>query len=210
MLLGDAGLMKELKVKLMERMPVAELTAHPGYEDGKEAPPGQGNRRNGASTKVLKGQDGGMPLAVPRDRDSGFEPELVKKGRTRTCGMDDEIIGLHAAGLTVRDIQAHLLDHHGLKVSPDLISRVADAVLDEVRDWQSRAPDRMSPIVSFDGRHCRAIGPSDNGDAGEDPRCRQPDGQDQGDACRPRRQPRRPARGSGVTRIRKQSPRTVF
>ena len=79
-LLGDAGLMKELKIRLMERMLGAELTAHLGYEEGKDAPPGQFNRRNGSSTKVLKGQDGGLPVAVPRDRDSSFKPELVKKG----------------------------------------------------------------------------------------------------------------------------------
>ncbi|OJH43084.1 transposase [Paracoccus sp. SM22M-07] len=82
-LLGEAGLMKELKIKLIGRMLGAELTAHLGYEEGKEVPPGQGNRRNGTSTKVLKGQDGEMPVAVPRDRDSSFEPELVKKGQTR-------------------------------------------------------------------------------------------------------------------------------
>jgi len=89
-LLGEAGLMKELKIKLMERMLGAELTAHLGHEEGKEVPPGQGNRRNGTSTKVLKGQDGEMPMAVPRDRDSCFEPELVKKGQTRIDGMDDK------------------------------------------------------------------------------------------------------------------------
>jgi transposase-like protein len=145
-LLGEAGLMKELKIKLMKRMLGAELTAHLGYEEGKEARSGQGNRRNGTSRKVLKGQDGDMPVAVPRDRDSSFEPELVKNCRTRIDGMEDKIIGRHAAGLTVRDIQAHLLDLYGLKVSPDLISCVADAVLDEVRDWQSRALERMYPI----------------------------------------------------------------
>src|SRR6056297_473293 len=149
-LLGDAGLMKELKIKLMERMLGAELTAHLGYEEGKDAPTDQSNRRNGTSAKVLKGHDGEMPIAVPRDRDSSFEPELVKKGQTRIDGMDDKIIGLYAAGLTVRDIQAHLLDLYGLKVSSDLISRVTDAVLDEVREWQGRALERMYPIVIFD------------------------------------------------------------
>ena len=91
-----------------------------------------------------------MPISVPRDRDGTFEPDLVKKGQTRIDGMDDKIIGLYAAGLTVRDIQAHLLDLYGLKISPDLISRVTDAVPDEVREWQSRALDRMYPIVIFD------------------------------------------------------------
>ena len=74
----------------------------------------------------------------------------MKKGQTRIDGMDDKMIGLYAAGLTVRDIRAHLEDVYGLQVSPDLISRVTDAVLDEVREWQSRALDRMYPIVIFD------------------------------------------------------------
>ena len=149
-LLGDTGLLKELRIKLMERMLGAELTAHPGYEEGKDAPPGQSNRRNGTAGKRLKGQIGEAPISVPRDRDGSFEPELVKKGQTRIDGMDDRIIGLYAAGLTVRDIRAHLEDIYGLLVSPDLISRVTDAVHDEVRDWQSRALERMYPIVIFD------------------------------------------------------------
>lgn len=149
-LLGEAGLMKELKIRLMERMLGAELTAHLGYEAGAEAPQEQSNRRNGISTKRVKGSDGEVPLSVPRDRDGSFEPELVKKGQTRIDGVDDKIIGLYAAGLSVRDIQAHLEDLYGLRVSPDLISRVTDAVLDEVREWQHRALDRMYPIVIFD------------------------------------------------------------
>lgn len=149
-LLGDAGLLKELKIKLMERMLGGELTAPLGYEEGKNAPPDQSNRRNGTASKRLKGQDGEVPIAVPRDRHGSFEPELIKKGQTRIDGMDDKIIGLYAAGLTVRDIRTHLEDVYGLQVSPDLISRVTDAVLDEVREWQSRALERMYPIVIFD------------------------------------------------------------
>lgn len=153
-LLGDAGLMKELKINLMKRMLGAELTAHLGYEEGKDAPASQTNRRNGTSSKVLKSQDGEMPIAIPRDREGGLAPELVKKGQTRIDGMDDKIVGLYAAGLSVRDIRAHLEEVYGLKVSADLISRVTDAVLDEVldevREWQGRALDRMYPIVIFD------------------------------------------------------------
>ncbi len=81
-LLGDAGLMKELKVRLMERMLGAELTVHLGYEAGAEPPPGQTNRRNGVATKRVKGSDGEAALSVPRDREGSFEPELVKKGQT--------------------------------------------------------------------------------------------------------------------------------
>ena len=159
-LLGNDGLMKELKIKLMERMLGAELTAHLGYEDGKDAPADQVNRRNGSSAKRLKGQDGELPIAVPRDRDGSFEPELVKKGQTRIDGMDDKIIGLYAASLTVCDIRVNLEDVYGLQESPDLISRVTDAVLDEVREWQSRALDQMYPIVIFDALRIKTSGTS--------------------------------------------------
>jgi transposase-like protein len=149
-LLGDGGLMKELKIRLMERMLGAELTAHLGYEPGGEPPPEQGNRRNGMAMKQVKGADGKAALSVPRDRNGSFSPELVKKGQTWIDGMDEKIIGLYGHGLTVRDIQAHLEELYGLKVSPDLISRVTDAVLDEVREWQSRALERLYPIIIFD------------------------------------------------------------
>src|SRR6056297_989684 len=92
-LLGDAGLMKELRIKLMERMLGAELTAHLGYEDGKDAPAGQANRRNGTSSKRLKGQDGEVPIAVPRERDRSFEPELVKKVRPGSTGSTTRLSG---------------------------------------------------------------------------------------------------------------------
>ena len=86
-LLGDAGLMKELKVRLMERMLGAELTAHLGYEAGAEPPAEQSNRRNGVATKRVKGSDGEVPLSVPRDREGSFEPELVKNTRFSPGGV---------------------------------------------------------------------------------------------------------------------------
>lgn len=148
-LLGDKGLMKELKVRLMERMLGAELTEHLGDEPG-EDPAEQSNRRNGTSRKTVKGNDGALLIDVPRDRDGSFEPERIKKGQTRIDGMDDKIIGLYAAGLSIRDIRAHLEEVYGLKVSADLVSRVTDAVLEEVSDWQNRALEPMYPIVFLD------------------------------------------------------------
>ena len=149
-LLGDKGLMKELKVRLMERMLGAELTEHLGYEPHGEPASQQSNRRNGAARKVLKGNDGAVPIDIPRDRDGSFEPELIQKGQTRIDGMDDKIIGLYAAGLSTRDIRAHLEEVYGLRVSADLISRVTDAVLEEVSDWQNRALEPVYPIVFLD------------------------------------------------------------
>ena len=162
-LLGDQGLMKELKVRLMERMLGAELTNHLGYEPDSQPSIQQSNRRNGTTRKTLNGNDGALPIDAPRDRPShrncvltagqwidSFEPELIKKGQTRIDGMDDKIIGLYAAGLSTHDIRAHLEEVYGLKVSADLISRVTDAVLEEVSDWQNRALEPMYPIVFLD------------------------------------------------------------
>ncbi len=91
-LLGDGGLMKELKKALMQRMLGAELTEHLGYERGAEAPPVQANRRNGFSRKTVKSEDGAFEIDVPRDRDGGFEPKLIAKGQTRIDGLDEKII----------------------------------------------------------------------------------------------------------------------
>lgn len=149
-LLGDGGLMKDLKKALMQRMLGAELTEHLGYEHGSEAPPVQSNRRNGVSRKTVKSEDGTFEIEVPRDREGSFEPPLIAKGQTRIDGLDDKIIAMYARGMSVRDIRGHLEELYGLEVSPDLISRVTDAVLDEVKEWRSRALDAVYPVVIFD------------------------------------------------------------
>jgi putative transposase len=91
-----------------------------------------------------------MKIAVPRNRAGSFEPQLIPKGQTRFEGFDDKISSLHARGMTVREIQGHLIEIHGIDVSPDLISRVTDSVLDEVHEWQGRPLDPVHPIVFFD------------------------------------------------------------
>lgn len=149
-LLGDGGLMKDLKKALMQRMLGAELTEHLGYEHGEEAPPVQANRRNGVSRKMVKGENGAFEIDVPRDREGSFEPRLIAKGQTRIDGLDDKIIAMYARGMSVRDIRGHLEELYGLEVSPDLISRVTDAILDEVKEWRSRALDAVYPVVIFD------------------------------------------------------------
>ena len=149
-LLGEEGLFKELKKRLLERALGAELTEHLGYEKGDPAGRGSGNSRNGYSNKIVIGDDGPIELAVPRDRNSSFEPQIVAKGQTRIEGFDDRIISLYARGLTVREIQGHLHELYSVEVSPDLISRVTDAVLDEVREWQNRPLDPLYPVIFFD------------------------------------------------------------
>jgi transposase-like protein len=149
-LTGENGLFKQLKKALIERALGAELTEHLGYEKGDPAGRGSGNSRNGTSSKSILTEDGEIEITVPRDRAGSFEPQLIAKGQTRFDGFDDKILSLYARGMTVREIQGHLAELYGAEVSPDLISRVTDAVLEEVREWQSRPLDAVYPIVFFD------------------------------------------------------------
>jgi putative transposase len=149
-LLGDGGVFRQLKKALMERVLSAELTHHLGYEKGASTSRARGNSRNGHSAKTVLTDDGSVDLAIPRDRAGTFEPVLVPKGATRLDGFDARIISLYARGLSVREIQAHLKELYGTEVSPDLISRVTDAVLEEVTAWQNRPLEALYPIVFFD------------------------------------------------------------
>ncbi len=147
---GDDGLLQQLTKAVVERALQGELTHHLGYE--KHSPEGHnsGNSRNGKTTKTLKGKRGQLQIAVPRDRNGEFEPQLIKKGQTRFDGFDDKIISLYARGMTCREIKAHLQEIYGVEVSPDLISTVTDGVLDEVRAWQARPLDAIYPILYLD------------------------------------------------------------
>jgi len=149
-LTSDDGIFKRLKKALIERALGAELSDHLGYERGDPAGRGSGNSRNGTSGKTVLTEDGEVQIEVPRDRAGTFEPRLIAKGQTRFDGFDEKIISLYARGMTVREIQGHLAELYGADVSPDFISKVTDAVLDEVREWQSRPLDPVYPVVFFD------------------------------------------------------------
>lgn len=147
---GDDGLLQQLTKAVVERALQGELTHHLGYEKHDPAGNNSGNSRNGKSSKTIKGKRGQVRIDVPRDRDSSFEPQLIKKGQTRFDGFDDKIISMYARGMTCREIKAHLREIYGVEVSPDLISTVTDGVIDEVRQWQSRALDAIYPILYLD------------------------------------------------------------
>ena len=147
---GEDGLFQRLKKALLERALGAELTHHLGYEKGDPGGRGSGNSRNGTSSKTLLTDDGEIEIEVPRDRVGTFEPVIVAKGQTRFDGFDEKIISLYGRGMTVREIQGHLAELYGTEVSPDLISKVTDAILDEVRDWQSRPLEAVYPVIFFD------------------------------------------------------------
>ena len=144
-ILGESGLAGQLKKQLAERMLAAELDHHLGSE-----PDASGNHRNGSSPKKVITPSGKLQLDIPRDRLATFEPQLVAKHQRRLPGFDDHVISMDARGMSVREIQGHLLELYGLQVSPDLISTVTDEVLDEVAQWQQRPLEAMYPIVYFD------------------------------------------------------------
>jgi putative transposase len=154
-LIGENGLLKQLTKLLVERALDAEMSDHLGHD--KNAPvtnPG-GNARNGKSKKTLKGEFGELPIDIPRDRQGSFEPQLIPKHQTRWAGFDDKILSLYARGMTVREIQSHLEEMYGTEVSPTLISSVTDAVVEEVKAWQSRPLDSVYPIVYLDCIHVK-------------------------------------------------------
>ena len=111
---------------------------------------GNPNSRNGTSSKTLISEDGTFEIDVPRDRDSSFEPQLVKKHQTRFTGMDDKILFLYAQGMTTREIVAAFKALYDANVSATLVSRVTDAVIEQVVEWQSRPLDAVYPIVYLD------------------------------------------------------------
>jgi putative transposase len=144
--LGKDGLIDELKRALAERALNAEMDHH---LEG-EAAEGRPNSRDGHGRKTLLTDSGKLPISIPRDRLSTFDPQLIAKYRRRLPGFDDKIVSMYARGMTVREIQGHLADLYGIDVSPDLVSAVTDAVLDEIAEWQNRPLEALHPLVFFD------------------------------------------------------------
>lgn len=137
-----------LKKVTVEAALGAELDDHLGYD--RNQPATGSNSRNGYSSKTLYTDDGALDIEVPRDRDSTFEPQLVKKQQTRLSGMDDKILFLYAQGMTTREICKTFKELYDADVSASLISKVTNAVLEQVVEWQSRPLDQVYPIVYLD------------------------------------------------------------
>lgn len=149
-LTGPDGLLKELTAALVGRAMGAELTHHLGYDRGDSPPEGQSNRRNGQTSKTLRTDRGAVDVEIPRDRNGSFEPQLVKKHQRHFNGFDNKILSMYARGMSVRDIRAHLEEIYGVDVSPDLISQVTSAVVEELHAWQSRPLEPVYLVVYLD------------------------------------------------------------
>jgi putative transposase len=148
---GSEGLLDDIKKALAERMLSAELDEHLAVEPAEaDSTAGAGNHRNGYSKKTVLTDTGKLDLDIPRDRRGSFEPQLIAKYQRRFPGFDDKIVSMYARGMSVREIQGHLRELYGIEASPQLISTVTDAVLDEVTKWQSRPLEALYAIVFFD------------------------------------------------------------
>lgn len=138
------GLLDQLKKALAERALNAEMDHHLSGEGT------AGNSRNGYGRKTVLTDSGKLELSIPRDRQSSFDPQLLAKYQRRFPGFDDKIVSMYARGMSTREIVGHVQELYGIDVSPDLISAVTDAVLDEVSIWQSRPLEPVYPLVFFD------------------------------------------------------------
>ena len=145
---GPGGLLSQLAGRVVEAAMEAELTEHLGHPAG--GVPQGANVRNGSTPKTVQTDLGPVPIRTPRDREGSFEPQLVAKRQTRLAGLDDKILGLYAGGMTTRDISHHLSELYGTEIGRDTVSRITDAVLEDVQAWRTRPLDAVYPIVYFD------------------------------------------------------------
>ena len=149
-LLGPDGVLAELTKRILERALAEEMTDHLGYEHGDPIGHGTGNNRNGSSPKQVLTEIGAVDLDVPRDRNATFDPRIVPKGARRLEGFNANIVSLYARGLSTRDIRSELGRMYGVDVSPALVSKVTDGILEELTDWQNRPLDGCYPILYID------------------------------------------------------------
>lgn len=147
---GPGGLVTQLAGRVIETALGAELSEHLGYLPGQAPPGGAGNHRNGSTPKSVQTELGPVEIRTPRDRAGTFEPQLVGKRQTRLAGLDEKILDLYAGGMSVRDIEAHLQSLYATKIGRDTISRITDAVLEDVQAWRTRPLERVYPLLYLD------------------------------------------------------------
>jgi putative transposase len=149
-LVGPGGLLTDLTKSVLETALEVEIEDHLGYPKHASEGRNTGNSRNGSRSKTVLTEVGEVEIAVPRDREGSFEPQIVKKRQRRLAGVDELVISLAAKGLTTGEIAAHFADVYGAEVSRDTISRITDRVLEEMTAWQNRPLDSVYPVVFID------------------------------------------------------------
>ena len=154
-LMGPNGLLNQLTKNVLETALDAEMTEHLGYEKHDAAGRGSGNSRNGTRSKTVLTEIGPVEIDVPRDIDSSFAPQIVKKRQRRLTGIDEIVLSLTAKGLTTGEVSAHFQDIYGATVSKDTISRITDKVVGEMTEWQNRPLERVYPVIFIDAVHVK-------------------------------------------------------
>ncbi|MEU3476557.1 IS256 family transposase [Rhodococcus sp. NPDC006774] len=154
-LMGPNGLLNQLTKNVLETALDAEMTEHLGYERHDAAGRGSGNSRNGTRSKTVLTEIGPVEIDVPRDLDSSFAPQIVKKRQRRLTGIDEIVLSLTAKGLTTGEVSAHFADIYGATVSKDTISRITDKVVGEMTEWQNRPLERVYPVMFIDAVHVK-------------------------------------------------------
>nr|WP_300402900.1 IS256 family transposase [uncultured Rhodococcus sp.] len=154
-LMGPNGLLNQLTKNVLETALDAEMTEHLGYEKHDAAGRGSGNSRNGTRSKTVLTEIGPVEIDVPRDIDSSFAPQIVKKRQRRLTGIDEIVLSLTAKGLTTGEVSAHFHDIYGATVSKDTISRITDKVVGEMTEWQNRPLERVYPVIFIDAVHVK-------------------------------------------------------
>jgi transposase-like protein len=149
-LTGPGGLLTGLTKQVLETALQVEMAEHLGYERGDPSGHGSGNSRNGTTPKTLRTDIGEVTVDVPRDRAGTFAPAIVPKHQRRLAGFDEAVISLYAKGMTTGDIANHLSDVYETEVSRELVSKVTDAVIEQMIEWQHRPLDAVYPVVLID------------------------------------------------------------
>lgn len=152
-LLSADGPLKYLMKQGVDSMLEAEMTAHLGYKKHDVAGNNSGNSRNGTKPKTLRTSQGDVEIRVPQDRQSDFEPQIVRKYQNSSNEIEDKILMMYARGMTVRDIEASIKEMYGAEVSSSLISQITDKILPEIEIWQSRELEAVYPIIFLDAIH---------------------------------------------------------
>lgn len=147
------NVLKDMFAETLQGMLEGEMDTHLGYQKHEDAKKETANRRNGHSAKTVRSDYGEVGLEIPRDRESDFEPVIVKKGQRNVTGIEDQVIALYAKGVSTRDIQAHLEQLYGIEVSPTLISNITNKIMPTIKEWQNRPLMRTYAMVFLDAIH---------------------------------------------------------
>ena len=147
---GADGLITDLTARLVKKMLEAEMDEHLGFEHGERGEMRRPNHRNGTSSKTLKSEIGDVKIEVPRDREGSFEPKVVKKHQRKLGKLEEAVISLYARGLSTREIQDHMSELYGSAITPSLVSRITNVVIEDVKAWRNRSLEAIWPIVYLD------------------------------------------------------------